>query len=241
MKASIKSSSITSEKIIKRRWAILLHLVLTTIGVAISLYISFKTNFVIGLCNIACTLLLWWYSTTFKKKLLSGNIIIASLTAWTVFVIYFAANNTYENVGINSEIFTAMRHVYKLAALYGGFAFIISLIREVVKDIEDMEGDEKYDCNTIPVAWGVPAAKIFTGIWIVVLIGSLIVIDVYILQTGFWIRSMYCFLMIIIPLALILKKIYEAQVVAEFHQISRYIKWVMLLGILSMIFFKLYL
>ena len=91
-----KPDKMVVEKIIKRRSAILLHWVITSAGLLISLYVSYKTSFIIIIANILCSLLLWVYSTTFKKQLLSGNIIISLLTAWTVLVLYFAANNTYQ-------------------------------------------------------------------------------------------------------------------------------------------------
>lgn len=230
-----KPGKMVVEKIINRRWAILLHLMITTIGVGISLYVSLKTNIIVIIANITCTLLLWFYSTTFKKKLLSGNIMISALTAWTVFVLYFTAVNSRQG------IFPAMHSIYKLAALYAGFAFIISLIREVVKDIEDMEGDAKYDCKTIPIVWGVPAAKVFVGVWLVVLIGALAVVQFYVLfvlQTACW-GAVYCILFVILPLLWILKFFYMAQTSAQFHQLSLIIKMVMLTGVLSMFFFKL--
>src|SRR5665647_558196 len=90
-----KPDKMVVEKIINRRWAILLHWIITTVGLIISLYVSFKTSFIVIIVNVLCTLLLWFYSTTFKKKLLSGNVIISLLTAWTVLVLYFATNNTY--------------------------------------------------------------------------------------------------------------------------------------------------
>ena len=147
-----KPGKMVVEKIIYRRWAILLHIFITTAGVALSFYVSAKTNYLIVLANIVCTMLLWFYSTTFKKKLLSGNIIISALMAWTIIVLYFATNTKfYALQNMLPEIKTAMQRIYKFAALYAGFAFIISLIREVVKDIEDMEGDAKYNCKTMPV------------------------------------------------------------------------------------------
>jgi 4-hydroxybenzoate polyprenyltransferase len=71
------------EKIIKRRWAIIWHLILSGMGIAIGFYLSWKLrNVFIGPSNLFCVLLLWFYSTTFKKKLLIGNILISLLTAW---------------------------------------------------------------------------------------------------------------------------------------------------------------
>ncbi|MCW3092283.1 MAG: Ubiquinone biosynthesis protein UbiA [Ferruginibacter sp.] len=236
-----KPTKMVVHKIINRRWAIVLHLVITTVGLAISGYVGLKTNLVIILANIVCALLLWVYSTTFKKKLLTGNLIISGLTAWTVLVLYFATNTMFPVAGnVPSAITSAMHRVYKFAALYAGFAFIISLVREVVKDIEDMEGDARYNCKTMPIVWGVPAAKVFVGVWLVVLIGTLIIVQFYVLQIGWWLSALYVLLLVILPLCWILKKVYQAQVTADYHHISTMIKLVMLTGICSIILIKIY-
>ncbi|MEP7142144.1 MAG: geranylgeranylglycerol-phosphate geranylgeranyltransferase [Ferruginibacter sp.] len=236
-----KPAKMVVQKIINRRWAILLHMIITLAGLAFSGYVSLKTSLVIIVANIVCALLLWVYSTTFKKKLLSGNIIISGLTAWTVLVLYFATNTTLTLVpALPLEVAAGMHRIYKFAALYAGFAFIISLIREVIKDIEDMEGDARYNCKTMPIVWGVPSAKVFVGVWLVVLIGALVVVQFYVLQIGWWLSALYVLLLVIVPLLWILKKIYQAQTTAQYHHISNMIKLVMLTGICSIILIKLY-
>jgi 4-hydroxybenzoate polyprenyltransferase len=222
-----KPAKMIVQKIIKRRWAIFLHLTLTLAGLVLSLIVSLQTSLLIIAGNVICALLLWVYSTTFKKKLLSGNIIISALTAWTVMVLYFATN-------------TGMHRIYKFAALYAGFAFIISLIREVVKDIEDMEGDTRYNCKTMPIVWGVPAAKVFVGVWLVVLIGALMIVQFYVFQIGWGTSVLYVLLLVIIPLIWILKKFYDAQATVQFHAISNMIKLVMFTGICSILLVKFY-
>ena len=235
-----KPEKMVVEKIIKRRWAIVLHWSITTAGLILSLYVSFKTSVIVIIANVLCTLLLWFYSTSFKKKLLSGNVIISLLTAWTVLVLYFVTNNTYHfGVNFSVEIFTAMNRIFKFAILYGGFAFIISLIREVIKDIEDREGDARYNCKTMPIVWGIPASKVFAGVWLVVLIGALAIIQFYVFQLGWLLTAMYSLLLVILPLIWILRKLYTAQSISQYHQLSSVIKLVMLSGILSMIFFKI--
>ncbi len=237
-----KPGKMVVEKVIPRRWAILLHFVISTIGVAISWYVSYKTTWIIVLANIGCTLLLWFYSTTFKRKLLSGNIIISSLTAWTVIVLYFAVNTTYLNtLSQATEIIVAMKRIFKFGALYAGFAFILSLIREVVKDIEDREGDAKYNCKTLPIEWGVRAAKVFAGVWLVVLTGAIALVIFYMLLSGWWATALYCLVLLIAPLLWVLKKLYRAQATSDYHAISSKIKLLMLAGIFSMLLLKLYL
>jgi 4-hydroxybenzoate polyprenyltransferase len=125
-----------------------------------------------------------------------------------------------------------------LAVIYSGFAFIISLIREVVKDIEDMHGDAKYGCRTMPIVWGVPASKMFVGVWLVVLILAIVIIHVYGLMQFWWVAPVYGLLTIVGPLVYMLLQFYKASTVEDYHRISQLIKLVMLTGILSMIFFK---
>ena len=234
-----KPQKMVVEKIINRRWAILLHWLITTLGLIISLYVSFKTSYVVIIVNVFCTLLLWFYSTTFKKKLLSGNIIISLLTAWTVLVLYFATNHTFSFASnLTPEIASGLKRIFKFAVLYGGFAFIISLIREVVKDIEDIEGDAKYNCHTMPIVWGVPASKVFAGVWLVVLISALFIIQFYVFQLGFKLTAAYGLVLVIMPLVWILRKLYLAQNTLQYHKVSSLIKIVMLTGIISILFFS---
>ncbi|MES1161033.1 MAG: geranylgeranylglycerol-phosphate geranylgeranyltransferase, partial [Bacteroidota bacterium] len=154
-----KPDKLVVDKIIKRRWTILWHWILSGLGVLLGFYVSWKLrNPIVGLANLGCVVLLWFYSTTFKRKLLIGNVIISLLTAWVILVLYTCEFSL-------QELRDPARHyilsrLFKFAIVYAGFAFIISLIREVVKDIEDMEGDARYGCRTMPIVWGVNTAKV---------------------------------------------------------------------------------
>ena len=92
----------------------------------------------------------------------------------------------------------------------------------------------------MPIVWGIPATKVFTAVWLIVAVAALVIIQVYALYLGWWWSAAYCFVTIIIPLLWILKKLYQAQVAKDYHQLSTAIKLVMLAGILSMVFFKIY-
>ncbi len=236
-----KPGKMVVEKEIKRRTAILMHLFITIVGLLLSLYVSLKTTLIIVFANVGCALLLWFYSTTFKKKLLSGNIIISLLTAWVIIVLFFAVNTVYLNpLSQHPEIIDAMNSIFKYAVLYAGFAFIISLVREVIKDIEDIDGDTKYGCKTMPIVWGIPAAKVFAGVWLVVLAGAITILLVYMLQKAWWLSSGYC-LVLVLALLSVLRQLYKAQNTGQYHAVSSNIKWVMFAGILSMLMLKLYL
>jgi 4-hydroxybenzoate polyprenyltransferase len=231
-----KPNRLVVDKIIRRRSTILWHWMLSGIGVLLSCYVSWVLrNPVIGLANLGCVFLLWVYSTTFKRKLLIGNIIISLLTAWVILVLYVAEIRVTGDIVYRAYT----TRLFKFAIVYGGFAFIISLVREVVKDIEDLEGDVKYGCRTMPVVWGVNVAKVFAGTWLFVLIGALIILQFYVLQKARWPLIAYGVVLLDLPLLWILRRLYEAQTKTQYHLLSNVIKGVMLAGILSMVLLKL--
>lgn len=231
-----KPDKVIVDKIIKRRWAIVWHWLLSGAGVFISIYISMRQGiWIIAAANFLCTILLWVYSTTFKKKLLTGNVIIALLTAWVIMAVYFfvASGASVRTMGFQFDI----RKLFKLAILYAGFAFIVSLIREVIKDLEDMEGDRKYHCRTMPIVWGVPVAKVFTGVWIAVAMAALLIVQAYACISGWWSVALYGFVFTVLPFAQLLYKLAKAGTAADYHKLSSLVKAIMLAGILSMLFF----
>lgn len=232
-----KPDKLVVDKIINRRWVILWHMLLSVTGIALALVIDLKTNArFLSIANTGCVALLFLYSVTLKKKLLSGNVLISLLTAWVILVVtYCETSNLVNSISLSTE------KVIRITLLYAGFAFIISLIREVVKDMEDIEGDRKYGCYTMPIAWGINASKVFIAVWLVVLITALVIVQFYVLQFQWWWSAAYCIVFIIVPLLLIFKRLYTASTSADYHQLSTWIKLTMFTGILSMIFFRVYL
>jgi 4-hydroxybenzoate polyprenyltransferase len=197
------------DRVIHRRWAIAWHFILNSLGLFFTvLALPILDKWYLILANMACMTLLWFYSTSFKRKLLIGNIIISLLTAWTILIIFFSKVSLADALGLGSEVHDKF---FRLTFLYAGFAFISSLIREAVKDLEDMPGDVKYGCRTMPIVWGVNATKVYTATWLIVLIALLVLIQVYVLQFRWWIPVVYSFLLINLPLFFNLIKNYPSQ------------------------------
>lgn len=231
-----KPNKVIVGKTITRRWAIAFHLILSLLGIAIGFYLDFTTRILLlGIANSICVLLLFFYSISLKKKLLIGNVIISALTAWTVIVITWC-----ETRNLLSPLGLSRVKITRYTLLYAGFAFIISMIREVIKDIEDMEGDRRYGCTTMPVVWGVNASKIFIAVWLVVLLALLISLQFYVLQFHWWFSALYSIVFIIAPLINVFIKLFSATTSADYHLLSSRTKMIMLTGILSMIFIKIY-
>lgn len=232
-----KPDKLVVEKIINRRWTIIWHLALSFLGIAISFYLDVTSGIAfLGIANTIAVFLLFIYSVSLKKKLLAGNILISLLTAWTVLVVMWCETNHL--VSERGAAYTTRLSRYTF--LYAGFAFVISLIREAVKDMEDIEGDRRYGCTTMPIVWGINASKVYVSVWLIVLIGVLSVIQFYVLQFGWWWSAAYSVVFIIAPLVWIFFKLVAAQSQQEFHRLSTAIKFVMFTGILSMLLIRLY-
>lgn len=234
-----KPEKMVVDKLINRRWAIAWHFILSITGILLTglALPVFEKWYLLG-GNIFCVLLLWFYSTNFKKKLLIGNIVISVLTAWTILLIFFSKVSVADAFDAADP---GQPKFFRFAFLYAGFAFIISLIREAIKDIEDMPGDARYRCRTMPLVWGVNATKVYIAVWMIILIAMLVVAQAYVLQFRWWWAVVYCSLVIIIPLLYIFFKLFKASSAQQYHQLSRFTKLVMLTGIVSMIFFYFYL
>lgn len=222
---------------ISRRMVIFWHLIFSVLGMYISTIVfPFASYWHIHITNLLAILFLWFYSTTFKKKFLVGNIIIAMLTAWSIAIVYFSKFTVQEIIhpAISNG---AILKFAKLTLLYSAFAFILTLVREALKDMEDMEGDQKFGCNTLPIAWGLKPTKVYLAVWTFVVIAILLIIQLYAIPFGWWYTILYCVGFIIAPLSLVLIQLPKAFTHKHFKKLSAYLKFAMLAGIFSILFF----
>ena len=222
-------------KVIARRWAIVWHGVFSAAGLYCTwLSLMSPKQGLLLFLNVGAVLLLWFYSTRFKKSLLIGNILIALLVSWSVLVIFLSKLDP-------SQVFRAPHpaqlRLFRFAVLYAGFAFLATMARELVKDVEDKEGDRRFGGRTLPIVWGVPVAKLFTAIWLLLLALLLSIVSVYLLQLQLFAAFLYIVLLLFIPLLFLLRQLNNASTTSDFANISRQLKWLQLAGILSMLLF----
>jgi 4-hydroxybenzoate polyprenyltransferase len=227
------------DKYISRRWAIAWHFMLSAIGIlftALAVPVFQKWYLIVG--NIICVAVLWFCSTNFKRNLLIGNIAISLLTAWTILLIFFSKVSVTNAFGFD---YHGQLRLFRFAFLYAGFAFITSLIREAIKDVEDLPGDIRYGCRTMPIVWGINSTKVYVAVWMIILIATLVLIQMYVLQLQWWGVVIYSLLFILAPAIYIFSRLFKASSTEDYHRLSSWIKWVMLTGIISMVVFYFYL
>lgn len=235
-----KPNKVVVNAVINRRWVIFWHMCLSLLGIYCTIFALPLTQYWhLILANMCSVIFLWVYSTSLKKQLLVGNILISVLTAWVIGILYFSK---YPLSGFPNSEYSYQQNVrfFRLSVLYAAFAFIISLIREVIKDMEDIEGDRRYGCRTMPIVWGLNVSKVFVSVWLIVLMATLIILQLYVIQLGWWMSIGYCIILILAPLFYVFRKLFKAQTAADFHHLSVVIKMLMFSGILSMLFFRFY-
>lgn len=218
---------------LNRRWAILLHVIFNTIGIGLGAYISFYIGLpILTLVFVMITGILWFYSTTYKRQFFIGNIIVAILTALVpLMVLLFEIPLLREKYGFLMNEFRAnFTYIILWVMAFSFYAFLLTLIREIIKDIEDFEGDCAYGRNTLPIVLGVMNSKIIIITFILLTQFSLIYIYFRFLKDT--ITLIYFLVFLIIPLLILLFKIFVANDKRDYHLASNLSKIIMLAGIL---------
>ena len=206
-----KPERVVIGKNIARRFAILFHTVLSFSGVGIGFLLSWK----IGIINFLSAFLLWLYSNYLKRQPFVGNLTVAILTGLSIELI----NVLYE---INNQLVT----------IYALFAFFMTLIREIIKDMEDLKGDNSFGCRTLPIIWGIRKAKIL--IYSLMAIFVMTVVALNRLYVG--LPMNYFLVFLFLPMGILLARLLRADTIKDFDLLSQLCKVIMLLGILTMVF-----
>ncbi|MCB2379390.1 geranylgeranylglycerol-phosphate geranylgeranyltransferase [Hymenobacter sp. BT635] len=201
-------------RVINRRHAMLAHLVLSGVGVVLAGALSP----VLGAVNLGSALLLWGYSARFKRLALVGNLSIALLTAALVLLPELQLRTGQTTVW-----------VYALAA------FLLTVVREIVKDVEDMRGDAEHDCRTLPIVWGVVRTKWAIGFFLLNLVVLVAGGALQSWQDGHRALGGWLVLTVLLPSLVLARYLARADRRRDFARLSAWCKWIMLAGVLSMI------
>jgi 4-hydroxybenzoate polyprenyltransferase len=228
-----KPHSLIVGNLIYPRHAMAYHLFFSITGVLLGTWVAIRAGeLYLSLVFFMVSGLLWFYSTIYKRELLLGNIIVALLTALVPFlVLLFELPLMARNYGTGITSLTRVLMTWVLG--FSLFAFLINLIREIVKDGEDFEGDHAYGKKTIPVMWGIKAAR-----WISV---ALICVTIALL-TAAWlyfvpdiVTLLYFIILLLIPLLFVAILLLKGGDKKLFHKASILLKIIMLAGIGYMI------
>ena len=178
---------------------------------------------------------LLFYNLKWKGTPLLGNFTIALYCAGVAGILWLAEEPALSQLSIQQTAEYSL--AWTMFAWYMLFAFFSTLIREIVKDLEDENGDRSTGLNTTPIAWGTPAAKmIATGFSLL-----LFVVLIYYGWTfhNLFEKSMPAYLCfgILLPLSLSGFLLLRAKKQAAYHRVSQLWKGIMVLGLLMLLLF----
>ena len=206
-----KPDRVVIGKSIPRRFALLLHIILSFAGIVIGFLLSWW----VAAVNVFSVFLLWLYSNNLKRLPFIGNLAVALLTGLSVLVV--------------DAIYS--KH-HSLIWIYAAFAFFMTLVREIVKDMEDLKGDNTFGCKTLPIIWGIRKTKVL--IYIILLIFIVVVLLLNKQYSQLPLRYFGVFLFA--PIALLTVWLLRADMKKEFAWLSTFCKIILILGIISMAF-----
>jgi 4-hydroxybenzoate polyprenyltransferase len=197
-------------RMLRRRHAMVTHTAFNALGIGLGLLVGLK----VAAVNLVAAFVLWLYSNQLKRLPFIGNFTVALLTASSLLVIIvYVPRNGF------------------LVVTFAVFAFFISLIREIIKDMEDLRGDATFGCQTLPIVWGIRRTKSL----LYILIASFLVI---LFTLSFYLREWIVFyftLFVFLPTAWLTWRLARADTRKEFGYLSTWCKIIMLSGVLSMV------
>jgi 4-hydroxybenzoate polyprenyltransferase len=127
------------------------------------------------------------------------------------------------------EMRSDFTHIIMWVSAFALFAFLLTMIREIIKDVEDFEGDSAYGRKTMPIVLGVLNSKIIIITFILTTLFSLLYINFRFLNDS--ITLIYFIVFLIIPLVFLVYKIIVAEDKKDYHRASNLSKLIMLAGI----------
>lgn len=208
---------------------------LTGAGMVCGLVLAFLLQSIaLGTIFIMVPGLLWFYSASYKRQFIVGNLIVSLLSALTPLLVAFACSAvirlTYGADTLLGQYW--INQIYTWTGGFALFAFLTTWAREVIKDIEDQEGDRELECHTVVVKYGEVAAKIFATVLILLTIASMAWIALSALPIQFSWSNWPCRFLVVLTIGFVgeLVLLWSAKVKQDYHHAQLLLKFLMFLG-----------
>lgn len=197
------------------------YLIVSSLCFIMIAFFSYMTgSFIKPIFFLAIHVLLWFYSYELKHKAIIGNIVVALLSSLVVMIIYLFDSSIWV------LFLEGPSHIaFYLGGIYMFFAFVLSFLREIIKDIEDIEGDKIAGSRTLPLILGVGFSK---KLCCLILLLSLIVLlfNTYVVFIYFsYLQIILIIILFVFPHLYILNELIKAKYKSSFTLISKLIKY----------------
>jgi len=202
---------------------------LNALGIALGYFMGYTVGLsVLGTIHFIALLLLWMYSTDFKHRPFIGNFIIASLAALVIIVIPL-----FDVAPANKNYIDQYYPLFYIFGVYAFFAFLTSLIREIIKDAEDHKGDKRMGSKTLAVLFSLKIFKVVVNILSAILLISLVLITYFFRENI--ILVVYLILFLVLPILLNMYWVATADHSNQWRRAATLMKFIMIFGISSVL------
>lgn len=207
-------------------------IVLTSIGIVIGMIVAYQLESrSMYFFPIFVAALYWFYSTKYKREIFSGNLVVSSLAALSVILVFLYYVLSFSKSGQFPVL--SFPYIKKAVLIYAGFAFYITFIREVVKDLIDVKGDKEFNCNNIAIKYGLKKTKIILLVLSFVFLAALLLFAFF----TYKMNKTYLFyyvLVILLPLFIyFIFQLMKSKKESDYKPLSLFLKIYMLAGIVS--------
>jgi 4-hydroxybenzoate polyprenyltransferase len=228
-----KPDRVIIEKHVSEKTAFNLFIGCNIVGVAIGFYLSNLVGRpILTIIFVGISIILYLYASSLKQILIIKNVIVSGLVAMSIIVVALfdlLPAIIEQNQQTQLTIFGIVRN-------YALFAFGINLIREIVKDLQDIDGDHKAGINTLPIAIGQErATKVAFALLVCFTFGVIYYVVTYLYKQP--IAVGYFIVLVIAPLIYTAIKLFQAETKLQFKRMSYLLKITMLLGMLSLLIY----
>lgn len=222
---------------ISRDGAMRLFQILTAAGVIAGLAVAWwARSWTLAMIFIVIPGLLWFYSASYKRQLLVGNIVVAFASALVPLLVAIVNADYLRHLyGEALQYTPIIGMLYVWMSGFAIFAFLMTLAREMVKDIQDIAGDREMECRTAAIVWGEKASKVIVTV-------LLIIISALIAYIGFcalpyehgWhtLSSRFVVFGMIVPILCAIVLLWAAKTPLEYRRTQLIIKFAMFMGVM---------
>ncbi len=212
---------------------LMINILVAVLAVALAFLLK---SWRLGLIILMMVGLLWFYSKRYKRIMLIGNLVVATASSMSIVIVWLAQFfylALHQNLFVEASL--RFQLIFEPLIAFTVFAFLASFIREIVKDIEDIQGDKRFGCQTFPVVFGLRAAR-WLALLLLLLMITLLISWQYKLICNGRILMAWSLAIVLIISVIAWFKIARAKEKRKFHQASLWLKAVMASGIASMLF-----
>ena len=230
----IETDKINDKSRLSPKSLLLLYFVILFLGFILAFALALSLGQpALSLIYLMAVALLYMYSAIWKRQVLIGNVIVSLFTAAVPLILLYAERDQLDMLNVTSIESTTSSIVF-----FSAFTFLISMVREIIKDIEDLEGDSAAGYKTLPIVYGIERAKTIAGFYGFVLMGTLLLWQFYSLRftSDNLLTHLFVFIFLYAPVIFLVVKLLGNS--AHWKSLSQLCKAIMLFGLLLIIIIK---